>query len=89
MQVLSLTQRRSMSGGDGGGVSSVSSVGFRLSRSGVFSGETDPMMEQFNSSLSCDKRMYRQDVEGSIAYASALGRVGLLTAEEVFLLSHT
>ncbi|KAJ1491233.1 hypothetical protein T484DRAFT_1775505, partial [Baffinella frigidus] len=71
-----------MSGGDGVGVSSISSVGFRLSRSGRFSGETDPMMEQFNSSLPYDKRMWRQDIEGSIGYASALGRIGLLSAEE-------
>jgi hypothetical protein len=47
------------------GVSSVSSVGFRLSRSGRFSGETDPLMEQFNASIGYDKRMWRQDGEGS------------------------
>jgi len=74
-------QRRSMS--DTPDVSSVSSVGFRLSRSGRFSGETDPLMEQFNASIGYDKRMWRQDINGSIAYASALGRTGLLTAEEV------
>jgi hypothetical protein len=45
------------------GVSSVSSVGFRLSRSGRFSGETDPLMEQFNASIGYDKRMWRQDSE--------------------------
>jgi argininosuccinate lyase len=65
------------------GVSSVSSVGFRLSRSGRFSGETDPLMEKFNASLPYDKRMWKQDIEGSIAYAAALGRVGLLKPEEV------
>jgi hypothetical protein len=48
------------------GVSSVSSVGFRLSRSGRFSGETDPLMEQFNASIGYDKRMWRQDGEGSL-----------------------
>jgi hypothetical protein len=86
VQVLSRTQWRSMSGGDAVGVSSISSTGFRLSRSGRFSGETDPLMEQFNASLPYDKRMWRQDIEGSIGYASALGRVGLLSAEEVFSL---
>ena len=65
------------------GVSSVSSVGFRLSRSGRFSGETDPLMEKFNASLPYDKRMWKQDIKGSIAYAAALGRVGLLKPEEV------
>jgi len=68
---------------DGVGVSSVSSVGFRLSRSGRFSGETDPLMEQFNASLPYDKRMWKQDIQGSIAYAAALGRAGLLPPEEV------
>jgi hypothetical protein len=68
---------------DGIGVSSVSSVGFRLSRSGRFSGETDPLMEQFNASLPYDKRMWKQDIQGSIAYAAALGRAGLLKPEEV------
>ncbi len=68
---------------DGIGVSSVSSVGFRLSRSGRFSGETDPLMEQFNASLPYDKRMWKQDIQGSIAYAAALGRAGLLQPEEV------
>ena len=65
------------------GISSVSSVGFRLSRSGRFSGETDPLMEQFNASLPYDKRMWREDIQGSIAYAGALGRAGLLKPEEV------
>jgi hypothetical protein len=59
-------QRRSMS--DTPGVSSVSSVGFRLSRSGRFSGETDPLMEQFNASIGYDKRMWRQDSEFTIIY---------------------
>ena len=40
-------------------------------------------MEQFNASIGYDKRMWRQDIAGSIAYAAALGRAGLLKAEEV------
>jgi argininosuccinate lyase len=40
-------------------------------------------MEKFNASLPYDKRMWKQDIEGSIAYAAALGRVGLLKPEEV------
>ncbi|EKX48973.1 hypothetical protein GUITHDRAFT_68151 [Guillardia theta CCMP2712] len=68
---------------DSGHVSSVTSVGFRLSRSGRFSGETDPLMERFNASLPYDKRMWKQDLEGSIAYAAALGRAGILKDDEV------
>ena len=74
---------RCMSSSEGSHVSSISSVGFRLSRSGRFTGETDPLMEQFNASIGYDKRMWRQDIAGSIAYAAALGRAGLLKAEEV------
>lgn len=65
------------------GVSSVSSVGFRLSRSGRFSGETDLLMEQFNASLPYEKRMWKQDIQVSNAYAAALGRSGLLKPDEV------
>ena len=82
------TKRAMSTGKDGPGVSSVSSVGFRLSRSGRFSGETDPLMEQFNASFPYDKRMWRQDLHGSIAYAAALGRCGLLKKEEVEVLQN-
>merc|ERR1719183_1754483 len=77
------TGARAMGEAAGAGVSSVSSVGFRLSRSGRFSGETDPLMEQFNASLPYDKRMWREDIQGSVAYAAALGRAGLLKPDEV------
>lgn len=50
---------------------------------GRFTGKTDPVMEQFNNSISYDKTMWREDIEGSIAYAQAMGRCGILTVEEV------
>lgn len=40
-------------------------------------------MHEFNQSLRYDKRMYSVDIRGSVAYAKALGRVGILTPEEV------
>lgn len=49
---------------------------------GRFTGKTDPLMEAFNNSLSFDKRMWRADLDGSIAYAKALSRCGILTADE-------
>jgi argininosuccinate lyase len=49
---------------------------------GRFQGGTDPIMEQFNESLSFDRRMWSQDLRGSIAYAQANEKIGLLTAEE-------
>lgn len=39
-------------------------------------------MERFNDSLPVDKRMWRQDIAGSIAYARALSRAGILTVAE-------
>jgi len=58
--------------------------GFRLSRSERFSGEIEiPDGQDLDASLPHDKRVWRQDVMGCIGYASALGRVGLLSAEKV------
>jgi len=50
---------------------------------GRFQKGSDPLMEEFHSSLSFDRRLYRQDIRGSMAHARMLGRIGVLTAEEV------
>lgn len=50
---------------------------------GRFKGGTDPIMEKFNESLSFDKRMWAQDIKGSVAYAKAIGKVGIISQEEV------
>jgi argininosuccinate lyase len=39
-------------------------------------------MHAFNQSLKYDKRMQEADIRGSIAYAKALSRVGILTEGE-------
>ena len=39
-------------------------------------------MNAFNESLSYDKRMYAQDIKGSIAYSKALCLRGIITKEE-------
>lgn len=39
-------------------------------------------MHEFNQSLKYDKRMYKADVKGSIAYSKALLKVGIVSAEE-------
>ena len=49
---------------------------------GRFEGETDAQMWQFNASIEFDQRLYADDVRGSIAYASALARAGLITEAE-------
>ncbi|MBN1317419.1 MAG: argininosuccinate lyase, partial [Anaerolineales bacterium] len=49
---------------------------------GRFSGETDELMHRFNASLAFDVRMFHQDITGSSAWARALLRSGMLSAEE-------
>jgi argininosuccinate lyase len=39
-------------------------------------------MHQYNQSLAYDLRMYKADVKGSIAYAKALSKIGIVSAEE-------
>ena len=45
---------------------------------GRFKKEADPKTNDFNSSISFDSRMFRQDIEGSIAHATMLGRQGII-----------
>lgn len=49
---------------------------------GRFSKETDEKVNDFNSSVSFDSRMYKQDIEGSAAHARMLGKTGIIQAEE-------
>ena len=43
---------------------------------------TDQLAQSFVESISYDQRLYRQDIAGSIAHATMLAQVGLITAEE-------
>ncbi len=49
---------------------------------GVFEGATDPRVEKFTESVSFDRRLYTQDIRGSIAHARMLEAVGVLTNDE-------
>ena len=49
---------------------------------GRFQKEADPKTNDFNSSISIDSRMYREDIEGSIAHASMLGECGIIEQSE-------
>ncbi|KAF7507721.1 hypothetical protein GJ744_010150 [Endocarpon pusillum] len=49
---------------------------------GRFTGEMDPLMDQYNESLSLDRVFHAQDIKGSIAYARANVKAGILTQEE-------
>ena len=50
--------------------------------SGRFSKELDKQVNDFNSSISFDNRMYAQDIKGSIAHAAMLARQGILSNED-------
>lgn len=49
---------------------------------GRFNKDTSELMEDFHSSISFDQRLYRYDIEGSIAHARMLGAVAIITPEE-------
>ena len=49
---------------------------------GRFQKETDDKVNDFNSSISFDARLYRQDITGSIAHATMLGEQGIIAQEE-------
>lgn len=49
---------------------------------GRFSKELDKRVNDFNSSVSFDARMYRQDIRGSVAHAAMLGDTGIIDKSE-------
>ena len=49
---------------------------------GRFQKEADPKTNDFNSSISIDSRMYKEDIEGSIAHATMLGAAGIIDKGE-------
>lgn len=49
---------------------------------GRFETEESKLMEDFNSSLSFDKRLYKEDITGSIAHVKMLAKCSILTEEE-------
>ncbi|OUT55125.1 MAG: argininosuccinate lyase [Rhodopirellula sp. TMED11] len=53
------------------------------SRSGVFQASTDARLEAFAESISFDKRLYRQDIRGSIAHARMLQANGLISESDL------
>ena len=49
---------------------------------GRFTKKTDKMVYDFNASISFDKRLYRQDIEGSMAHVRMLAKQQILTDQE-------
>ena len=53
-----------------------------LARSGRFAGERHPAFVRLNSSLALDWRLWREDIEGSLAHAGARAAAGVLSRSE-------
>ena len=49
---------------------------------GRFQKETDTAVNDFNSSITFDARLYQEDIRGSIAHAAMLGRQGIIEEHE-------
>jgi argininosuccinate lyase len=54
---------------------------------GRFESAPDAIMEEINASISFDKALAPQDIRGSLAHAEMLGQTGLLSAEDVTLIT--
>ncbi len=48
---------------------------------GRFNKETDKAVDDFNSSISFDCKLYQEDIEGSIAHVTMLGKQGIIPLE--------
>lgn len=46
--------------------------------SGRFDSDTDALVDELNASISFDKRLYKEDIAGSIAHATMLGAQGII-----------
>lgn len=49
---------------------------------GRFQKATDKLVEEYTSSINVDKKLYQQDIQGSIAHATMLAKVGIISPEE-------
>lgn len=54
---------------------------------GRFTKETDKLVNDFNASIGFDKRLYKQDIEGSIAHATMLGDCNIIPKEDSELIA--
>ena len=48
---------------------------------GRFNEPVDDFVARFTASVNFDQRLYRQDIQGSVAHASMLCKAGVLTAD--------
>lgn len=50
---------------------------------GRFEEGSSELLEEFNASIFFDKKLYKEDIKGSLAHAKMLHKVGILSAEEL------
>jgi len=55
---------------------------------GRFTQPTDAFVEEFTASIDFDKRLYHQDIRGSIAHARMLGKQGIIPLADVESIVH-
>ena len=51
--------------------------------SGRFSASASSLLDQFNASIMYDRKLYREDIEGSLAHAAMLTKQGILNTDEL------
>ena len=51
--------------------------------SGRFSASASSLLDKFNASIMYDRKLYREDIEGSLAHAAMLTKQGILNTEEL------
>ncbi|HRP10893.1 MAG TPA: argininosuccinate lyase, partial [Terricaulis sp.] len=59
-----------------------SSGGGQAMWGGRFAAQPDDAMQAINASIDVDKRLWREDIEGSKAHAAMLAKQGIITAED-------
>jgi argininosuccinate lyase len=55
---------------------------------GRFTQPTDKFVEEFTASIGFDKRLYHQDIRGSVAHARMLGKQGIIPIEDAEAIVH-
>ena len=49
---------------------------------GRFKSDSDKLVDNFNASINFDKRLWKEDIEGSMAYCKMLGKQGIIRQDE-------
>ncbi|WP_299870511.1 argininosuccinate lyase [uncultured Hoeflea sp.] len=55
---------------------------------GRFASGPDAIMEEINASIDFDRKLYAQDIRGSLAHAAMLAKTGMISAEDCDKITH-